>query len=93
MGFDDLRAAILEPFAAGGISDAGMLITDARHFDLLQRTQAALCSSIALIAERASEELVLVGLYDALRFLGEITGETTPNDVLSQIFATFCIGK
>jgi tRNA modification GTPase len=92
-GFDDLRAAILQPFSAGGISDAGLLVTDARHFDLLQRTRTALCSSIVLLAERASEELVLVGLYDALRFLGEITGETTPNDVLSQIFATFCIGK
>jgi tRNA modification GTPase len=93
VGLDDLRAAILQPFAAGDISDAGLLVSDARHFDLLQRTQAALCSSIALLAQHASEELVLVGLYDALRFLGEITGETTPEDVLSQIFATFCIGK
>jgi len=93
VGLDDLRAAILHPFVAGDISDAGLLVTDARHFDLLQRTQAALCSSIALLVERASEELVLVGLYNALRFLGEITGETTPDDVLSQIFATFCIGK
>jgi tRNA modification GTPase len=93
IGLDDLRAAILRPFAADNISNAGLLVTDARHFDLLQRTQAALSSSIALLVERASEELVLVGLYDALRFLGEITGETTPDDVLSQIFATFCIGK
>jgi tRNA modification GTPase len=93
VGLDDLRAAILQPFTVGDINNAGLLVTDARHFDLLQRTQAALCSSIALLALRVSEELVLVGLYDALRFLGEITGETTPDDVLSQIFATFCIGK
>lgn len=93
MGLDDLLAAILQPFAAGDISNAGLLVTDARHFDLLRRTQDALYSSLALLVERASEELVLVGIYDALHFLGEITGETTPDDVLSQIFATFCIGK
>ena len=93
MGFDALRAAILQPFALYDTSNAGLLITDARHFDLLQRTQAALSSSKSLLEERVSEELVLVGLYDALRFLGEITGETTSDDVLSQIFATFCIGK
>lgn len=92
-GLDALRAAILQPFAACDISDTGLLVTDARHFDLLQRTQSALRSSRALLEQRASEELVLIGLYDALRFLGEITGETTPDDVLSQIFATFCIGK
>jgi tRNA modification GTPase len=74
---------------AGG----GLLITDARHHDLLRRAQGALQTSAHLLEQRSSEELVLVGLYDALRFLGRITGETTTEDVLSQIFATFCIGK
>ena len=92
-GLDHLRAAILKPFAGGHVQDAGLLITDARHHDLLRRTESALRSSAQLLTERASEELVLVGLYDALKFLGQITGETTTEDVLSQIFATFCIGK
>lgn len=92
-GLDDLRAAILRPFASPDMHGAGLLITDARHFDLLRRAQVSLESSAVLLEQRASEELLLVGLYNALRFLGEITGETTPEDVLSQIFATFCIGK
>lgn len=92
-GLDTLRAAILEPFSTFDTNDTGLLITDARHFDLLQRTRSALKASIELLEQRASEELVLVGLYDGLRFVGEVTGETTPDDVLSQIFATFCIGK
>ena len=92
-GLDALRAAILEPFATFDTNDTGLLVTDARHFDLLQRTHSALRSSIGLFEQHASEELVLVGLYDGLRFIGEITGETTPDEVLSQIFATFCIGK
>jgi tRNA modification GTPase len=92
-GLNDLRAAILEPFATFDINSTGFLITDARHYDLLQRTHAALSSSLVLLEQRASEEIILVGLYDGLRFVGEITGETTPDDVLSQIFATFCIGK
>jgi tRNA modification GTPase len=92
-GLEDLRAAILKPFADGVAADGGLLITEARHYDLLQRTQSALQTSAYLLQQRASEELVLTGLYDALRFLGQITGETTTEDVLSQIFATFCIGK
>lgn len=92
-GLDELRAAILKPFADGGFEQSGLLITDARHHDLLRRTQNALEASARLLEQHASEELVLAGLYDALRFLGQITGETTTEDVLSQIFATFCIGK
>jgi tRNA modification GTPase len=92
-GLESLRTAILEPFTTFDTSVDGLLVTDARHFDLLQRTQSALSSSLSLLEQRASEELVLVGLYTGLGFLGEITGETTPDDILSQIFATFCIGK
>lgn len=93
LGLEALRAAILEPFTEFDTNDTGLLITDARHFDILKRTQTSLESSLALLEQRASEELILVGLYDGLRFIGEITGETMPDEVLSQIFATFCIGK
>ncbi len=93
IGLNQLLDAIIAPFATRDTHDTGLLITDARHFDLLQRATRALSSSGELLKERASEELVLVGLHDALRYLGEITGETTPDEVLGRIFATFCIGK
>jgi tRNA modification GTPase len=92
-GLESLRAAIMEPFAAGNTTETGFLITNARHYDLLRRSADALRSSKSLVAQGASEDLILAGLYESLRYLGEVTGETTPEDVLSQIFATFCIGK
>ncbi len=92
-GLDQLRDAMSEPFLSANLSNGGLLVTDARHHDLLCRTQAALESSATAMRAGASEEIVLVGLHNALRFLGEITGETTTEDVLSRIFATFCIGK
>jgi tRNA modification GTPase len=39
------------------------------------------------------DDLAAVGLGSAIRILGEITGETTPPDVLTRIFQDFCIGK
>jgi tRNA modification GTPase len=92
-GVEELRDAILEPFHSLDTNEGGLLITDARHYDLLCRMTAELESSYRTLTAGASEELVLVGLQNAMRFLGEITGETTPEDVLSRIFSTFCIGK
>ena len=92
-GLDDLRAAILKPFGHGSSSPEGLLITNARHHDLLTRAIEELTSSERLVRERASEELTLVGLHNALKFLGQITGETTTEEMLGQIFSTFCIGK
>lgn len=92
-GLESLRAAILQPFANGRAQTEGLLITNARHHDLLERAIGAITSSQQLLHERASEEMVLVGLHNALRYLGEITGETTTEEILGQIFSTFCIGK
>jgi tRNA modification GTPase len=92
-GLNDLRGSIAAPFHTFDTSEDGLLITDARHYDLLCRTENELESSYRLMIQGGTEELVLVGMHNGLRLLGAITGETTTEEVLSQIFATFCIGK
>jgi tRNA modification GTPase len=92
-GLDQLTAAILEPFGSVDSEAVGLLITDSRHYDLLRRAQSSVEESLELLEQHASEEVVLVGLHNALKFLGEITGETTTEDILTEIFSTFCIGK
>ena len=92
-GIAQLRAAMLKPFVNGNGAAEGLMITNARHHDLLLRAIDAIASSEARMRECASEEIILIGLHNALRFLGEITGETTTEEILGQIFSTFCIGK
>ncbi len=92
-GLDDLRNNILRPFAADDASTAGFLVTDARHHDLLFRSAEEIGQSLELMNQKMSEEIVLIGLHNALRYLGQITGETTTEDMLKRIFSTFCIGK
>ena len=92
-GLADLRAAILGRLNSNGSGDGSLLITNARHYDLLCSAQREIEVARQALRDRHSEELVLVPLHNALRFLGQITGETTTEDILSEIFATFCIGK
>lgn len=92
-GLNELRAAIMEPFSTQQAYENSFVITSARHYDLLRHTSDLLRSTRTLFTNSVSEEIILAKLYEALRFLGEITGETTPEDVLSEIFSSFCIGK
>jgi tRNA modification GTPase len=92
-GLTALRAAILASLNRNGVEDGSLLITNARHYDLLCSAHRELEAARTALGERHSEELVLVPLHNALKFLGQITGETTTEDILSEIFATFCIGK
>lgn len=92
-GIDELKEAVSHPFLSETTTDNGFLVTDARHHDLLARSRDEILSSIVLLDRNASEELTLIGLHNALRYLGQITGETTTEDMLTRIFSTFCIGK
>jgi tRNA modification GTPase len=92
-GLDELRAAIISSFGSFDAADSGLLITDARQYDLLRRAALEVRSSAEILQEGHSEELIVIGLKNALACIGEITGETTSDDILAEIFSTFCIGK
>jgi tRNA modification GTPase len=92
-GLEDLKQAIIEPFKPDETASAGFLVADARHHDLLNRASAEISESLTSLETKNSEEITLVGLHNALRYLGQITGETTTDDMLTRIFSTFCIGK
>ncbi|CAN5411053.1 tRNA uridine-5-carboxymethylaminomethyl(34) synthesis GTPase MnmE [soil metagenome] len=92
-GLDDLRDAIVRPFSPEDVMTSGFLVTDARHHDLLFRSQTDIEQSLGQFDQKMSEEIILIGLHNALKYLGQITGETTTEDMLTRIFSTFCIGK
>ena len=92
-GLEELQKAMIEPFSRPDMDNAGFLVSDARHHDLLLHARQEIETSINLLNQKMSEEIVLIGLHNALGYLGQITGETTTEDMLSRIFSTFCIGK
>jgi tRNA modification GTPase len=92
-GLDALHEVIECQLIGGAADEEGVVVTNLRHCQALEGAAAALGQGAALLEEGASEELVLVELHAGLRRLGEITGETTVEDLLGQIFARFCVGK
>ncbi len=92
-GLGKLQKAIVETFKPQDDESSGFLVSDARHNDLLVRAESEIENSLVLLDQKMSEEIVLIGLHNALRLLGQITGETTTEDMLTRIFSTFCIGK
>ncbi len=68
-------------------------LTRARHRTLVQECAVALARASETAAAGGSEEYVLADLKDALVALEALRGVESPEDVLQEIFATFCIGK
>lgn len=94
-GMDALRDAILKPFSGGRgelLTEAAVL-TDRRHREALVRSREGIGRFLEAAGAGMSPEFQAVELRDVLESLGEITGETTPGEVLDHIFSRFCIGK
>lgn len=81
----DAVAAAIEP--GGGEGEA--VLTRARHRAGVAEAESALRRAVTMpLAELRAEEL-----RAALRALGRLTGRVDVEDLLDQVFATFCIGK
>ncbi|MCL4125938.1 UNVERIFIED_CONTAM: hypothetical protein GTU68_012664 [Idotea baltica] len=73
--------------------DEGVFIARRRHLDALQRARAAVEAGYACLTGMGAGELLAEELRQAQQALGEITGTFTNEDLLDQIFSSFCIGK
>ena len=93
-GVAELRRAILETAAPAlaGTSETQFL-TNVRQERLLRESLAAFAAARSGLADNIPHEMLLLDLYNALRPLDALTGETTVEDILTNIFSTFCIGK
>jgi tRNA modification GTPase len=89
-----LRKEILSHlFGDSAAQRDGILITNLRHCQCLESAQEHLTRAGCALRDGLSEEFVLVDLHAALREFGAITGETSVEDLLNEIFSRFCIGK
>jgi tRNA modification GTPase len=91
-GIDDLRRELRARLVGTGTLE-DPIITDARHARSLEDARDSLTRAASALRSGMSEELVLEDLREAMRRLGEITGEFTTEDLYDRIFSTFCIGK
>jgi tRNA modification GTPase len=91
-GIEDLKARILEMAGATEQVEGGFSARR-RHIDALKRAGSHLEAGKARMEESMAGELLAEELRLAQNVLGEITGEILPDDLLGEIFSSFCIGK
>ncbi|MDP0561588.1 MAG: tRNA uridine-5-carboxymethylaminomethyl(34) synthesis GTPase MnmE [Candidatus Endonucleobacter sp. (ex Gigantidas childressi)] len=64
-----------------------------RHLDALSFARETLVNGKMQLEYMGAGEMLAEDLFHAQKYLGEITGDFTSNDLLGRIFSTFCIGK
>ncbi|MBW6513127.1 MAG: tRNA uridine-5-carboxymethylaminomethyl(34) synthesis GTPase MnmE [Candidatus Syntrophosphaera sp.] len=92
-GLDALQEAILKRFELPLDELDHPLLTNARHLAALERCVSALEKAQLALRKEAGFEFIAFDLITASKALEEILGIVTTDDLLQQIFSSFCIGK
>ncbi|MCX5839445.1 MAG: tRNA uridine-5-carboxymethylaminomethyl(34) synthesis GTPase MnmE, partial [Deltaproteobacteria bacterium] len=93
-GIDRLTAALRDLVLATPAEEAPeAMIAHLHHKTALEKAVAGLVRARDGLTGGLPAEFVALEVREALDALGEITGRTTPEEVLDRIFANFCIGK
>lgn len=91
-GVDNLRVHLKDVMGFAATTE-GRFSARRRHLDALDRAMTALETGRAQLDGYGAGELLAEDLRDAQQALGEITGEFSADDLLGEIFGSFCIGK
>ena len=100
-GIEALKEAIVAQALGDGLRLSGEMVTLARHHRHLEGCLGCLARVRELLAvyllpqphQAPPWELVALELQEAIRELGEITGQEVGDEVLERIFGEFCLGK
>ena len=99
-GLDALRRLVADRLADRAVSlAADAVVLRPRHEAALRTALTNLDSAQDLLLPRRAErslsepELLAADMRAALDALGALAGDSTPDDVLGRVFASFCVGK
>ena len=89
---EPLKAELVR-IARASMQTSAVMLSNARHYEAVSRAHDAILRVQQGLTDGLSGELLSMDLQDCLSALGEVTGQITNQEVLSNIFSKFCIGK
>jgi tRNA modification GTPase len=89
----DLLKQHLKSVAGYSSAEAGQFSARSRHLVALANAEEALLTGRDQLTATGAGELLAEDLRVCQQHLGEITGEFSSDDLLGEIFSSFCIGK
>lgn len=92
-GLGDLENAVAALFPAGDPKEAGSLLTDQRQEEAARQARDAVRRAKDALENGLTPDAVLTDAEEALDSLGELTGRTAKEEIVSRIFSRFCVGK
>ena len=93
-GLDQLEQAIADLFFGGKTTDKdASYLSNTRHIALLENAVQSLSEVIQGIEAGMPVDLVQIDMTRCWDYLGEVVGDSVQDELITQLFSQFCLGK
>ena len=73
--------------------DSDNYLNNTRQVNLMTKAMQSLLSALEAINNNVDVDLIEIDLKSAFDYLGEITGDSYPEELITALFTKFCLGK
>lgn len=93
-GLQQLESAIADLFFGGEVGEKdATYVSNTRHIALLEKAEQSLGEVISGIELGMPVDLVQIDMTRCWDYLGEIVGDSVQDELITQLFSQFCLGK
>ncbi|MBL0316793.1 MAG: tRNA uridine-5-carboxymethylaminomethyl(34) synthesis GTPase MnmE [Flavobacteriales bacterium] len=93
LNLDELRSLLIHHINIGQINQGETIVTNMRHYEALTKASSSLQEVLHGVQSGITGDFLAIDIRKSLYHLGEITGQINADDLLNNIFSSFCIGK
>ncbi len=90
---DEFKKHLVTLFDTSILNNNETIVTNVRHVEALRHTNATLTKVLEGLNLNVTGDFLAMDIRQALYHLGTITGSVSSEDLLTNIFSRFCIGK
>lgn len=92
-GLEDLVEKSFSLLVGRGLKGENITVGTQRQKNAAEAAIGFLKHALQSVEIKMPADAVVLDLEEALRFLGELTGEIRSEDILTEVFSNFCVGK
>lgn len=93
-GMDKLEQAIAQLFFDGKTTEKdATYVSNSRHISLLEKAESSLQEVVFGIESGMPVDLIQIDMTRCWDYLGEIVGDSVQDELITQLFSQFCLGK
>ena len=90
---EEIKEKLYQVVSTKDLEGQGVVLTNFRHIECLERAKQSLEKALLDLQQNQTLDIVCINLKDSWLAMGDVTGNSQNESIITEIFEKFCVGK